>query len=55
MRIETFSPSQVQTGPAYRHDAATIQKHEDLLEDYSHLKKFYTLFTESIWNQKSEL
>jgi len=55
MRIETINPSKAQTGPAFRHDAATIQKHEELLKDYYSLKKFYTLFTESIWNQKREL
>ena len=55
LRIETITPLKAQTGPAFRHDATTIQKHEELLEDYFHLKKFYTLFTESIWNQKREL
>lgn len=54
-RIESIDPSNAQTGPAFRHDAATIQKHEALLKDYSHLRKFYTVFTESIWNQKKEL
>lgn len=54
-RIKTIKPSKAQTGPAVRHDAATITKHEELLENYPHLKKFYTLFTESIWNQKGEL
>ena len=52
MRIQTISPADAQTGPAIRHDAATIQKHEELLKEYPHLKKFYLLFTESIWNQK---
>ena len=55
LRIETINPSKAQTGPAFRHDAATIQKHEELLRGYHSLKKFYTLFTESIWNQKREL
>lgn len=54
-RVETINPSAAQTGPAIRHDAGTIQKHEELLKNYPHLKKFYTLFTESIWNQKEEL
>jgi predicted short-subunit dehydrogenase-like oxidoreductase (DUF2520 family) len=52
LSIETIDPLDAQTGPALRHDAATIQKHEELLKDYPHLKKFYLLFTESIWNQK---
>lgn len=55
VRIEVINPSQAQTGPAIRHDSATIQKHEELLKDYPLLKKFHTLFTESIWNQKREL
>ena len=54
-RLQTMSPSQAQTGPAVRHDAATIQKHEELLKNYPELKKFYLLFTESIWNQKRQL
>ena len=54
-RIETIKPSESQTGPAVRHDAGTIQKHEELLKNYPQLKKFYSLFTESIWNQKREL
>ena len=53
LRIKTISPADAQTGPALRHDAMTIQRHEELLKDYPHLKKFYLLFTESIWNQKS--
>ena len=52
LRIKTISPADAQTGPAARHDVATIQKQEQLLNDYPHLKKFYLLFTESIWNQK---
>jgi predicted short-subunit dehydrogenase-like oxidoreductase (DUF2520 family) len=55
LRIRTISPSAAQTGPALRHDATTIQKHQELLKDYPHLKKFYLLFTESIWNQKTLL
>lgn len=52
MRIQTINPSEAQTGPAFRHDAATIKKHEELLKEHPLLKKFYSLFTESIWNQK---
>jgi predicted short-subunit dehydrogenase-like oxidoreductase (DUF2520 family) len=53
LRVETMKPSQSQTGPAVRHDAVTIQKHETLLKNYPQLKTFYTLFTESIWNKKN--
>jgi predicted short-subunit dehydrogenase-like oxidoreductase (DUF2520 family) len=52
LRVQTINPSNAQTGPAFRHDAATIQRHEELLKSYPELKKFYLLFTESIWNQK---
>jgi predicted short-subunit dehydrogenase-like oxidoreductase (DUF2520 family) len=52
LRVQTINPSDAQTGPAFRHDAATIQRHEELLKSYPELKKFYLLFTESIWNQK---
>ena len=53
LRIESISPSQAQTGPAFRHDATTIQKHEELLANYPHFKKFYHLFSESIWNAET--
>lgn len=53
LRIETIDPSEAQTGPAFRHDATTIQKHEELLANYPYLKKFYHLFTESIWNGRT--
>lgn len=52
LRIQTINPLEAQTGPAFRHDAGTIQKHEELLKNHPELKKFYLLFTESIWNQK---
>lgn len=53
LRIETISPSSAQTGPALRHDAETVRKHEELLTNYPHLKNFYHLFTESIWNERT--
>ncbi len=48
MRIEDVSPSEAQTGPAVRADLNTIQKHEQMLEQYPQLKSIYTLFTNSI-------
>ncbi len=52
MRIKQFSPSQMQTGPAIRHDVETIQKHLLLLENFPELKKLYQIFTESIRQNK---
>lgn len=50
MRLHTISPSSAQTGPAIRHDAATIKEHLVLLEKYPRLKNLYKVFTESIQN-----
>jgi predicted short-subunit dehydrogenase-like oxidoreductase (DUF2520 family) len=49
-RLRTISPSDAQTGPAFRHDMPTIQQHLALLEKYPQLKKIYHLMTESIQN-----
>ena len=48
MRIKEISPKSAQTGPAVRHDGATIQKHLELLKDHPHLRDIYLLLTESI-------
>lgn len=47
-RLQEVSPAQAQTGPAIRHDAATIQKHLELLKNHPHLQKIYQLLSESI-------
>lgn len=47
-RIKDVSPRQAQTGPAFRNDQETIQKHLELLKDFPQLKKIYQLLTESI-------
>ena len=47
-RAEELLPSQSQTGPAIRNDAATIEKHLQLLAAYPHLKNIYEVFTSSI-------
>ncbi len=52
IRIKDISPAQAQTGPAFRHDDETIQKHLVLLKDYPQLKKIYELITESIRQHK---
>ncbi len=48
LRIRHTSPSQVQTGPAMRNDAATIAKHIALLEQHPQLKKVYEYLTQNI-------
>jgi predicted short-subunit dehydrogenase-like oxidoreductase (DUF2520 family) len=47
-RIKTISPSKTQTGPAIRHDEATIKQHLQLLEKYPNLKAVYEMMTRSI-------
>ncbi len=47
-RVLTMSPQAAQTGPAQRHDSATIETHLQLLQQHPRLKDFYNLFTKSI-------
>jgi len=47
-RIETVSPSQVQTGPAARKDVFTLDKHLRLLTAHPKLKYIYLKLTDSI-------
>ena len=47
-RMKDHSPSDLQTGPAIRNDASTIEKHRDLLENYPDLLELYEFFTERI-------
>lgn len=47
-RLDELKPSQVQTGPAVRHDAETITKHVLLLEKHPQLKELYMWMTRSI-------
>ena len=46
------SPKEVQTGPAARNDANTIQQHIMLLGDDTRLQKIYQVLTESIMASK---
>jgi predicted short-subunit dehydrogenase-like oxidoreductase (DUF2520 family) len=48
LRLQTASPSVLQTGPAKRNDAHTIQKHLQLLKYNSELQQLYQNFTDSI-------
>jgi predicted short-subunit dehydrogenase-like oxidoreductase (DUF2520 family) len=47
-RLDTISPSQLQTGPALRNDRTTVERHLALLNRYPRLKTIYETFTESI-------
>lgn len=51
LRLRTNSPAQGLTGPAIRHDKATIEKHLELLHDHPALRNIYLLMTESIQQQ----
>jgi len=52
LRIKDNSPKEIQTGPAIRHDAETIRKHIELLEQYPDLKKVYTFLSDCIAQMK---
>jgi predicted short-subunit dehydrogenase-like oxidoreductase (DUF2520 family) len=47
-QLPSHSPQHLQTGPAVRHDAATIEKHLGLLQDDPRLREIYALLTHSI-------
>lgn len=49
-RIATFSPKEVQTGPAVRNDVFTLDKHLRLLSAHPKLKYLYLKLTDSIMN-----
>jgi predicted short-subunit dehydrogenase-like oxidoreductase (DUF2520 family) len=51
-RLDEIPAAQSQTGPALRNDRATIDRHLELLQKYSQLKKIYLLFTESIYDSR---
>ncbi len=46
--LESFSPSEIQTGPAARRDFQVIDKHLQLLTDEHRLRKVYEVLTDSI-------
>jgi predicted short-subunit dehydrogenase-like oxidoreductase (DUF2520 family) len=48
MRLRNISPDDAQTGPAWRNDQKTIEKHKELLNDFPDILKIYALFTEEI-------
>jgi predicted short-subunit dehydrogenase-like oxidoreductase (DUF2520 family) len=47
-RLEHHPPGKVQTGPAIRGDAATMQRHLELLAGYPQIKALYELFSAQI-------
>ncbi len=49
-RIEFDSPSKLQTGPAFRKDIQTLDKHLRLLSNYPKLRTTYLRLTDSIMN-----
>lgn len=48
IRIQNHSPASMQTGPAARKDAPTMEKHLKFLHSYPHLRELYLLLSESI-------
>jgi len=51
-RLRSLTPQESQTGPAIRHDDATIARHLDMLQDHPELEKIYELFTENLKKYK---
>ena len=49
-KIQSYSPKDVQTGPAVRNDQQTMQKHVRLLEDDPELREIYEKLSQSIVN-----
>lgn len=49
-RLNKFSPKDVQTGPAFRNDVFTLDKHLRILSSHPKLKYLYLKLTDSIMN-----
>ncbi|MBK7099715.1 MAG: DUF2520 domain-containing protein [Sphingobacteriales bacterium] len=50
-RMYSSSPSQMQTGPAFRNDEDTIAKHLEMLKNYPKLLNVYNCISNSIMNK----
>lgn len=50
-RVQSHSPADVQTGPAFRNDIFTLDKHLRLLAAYPKLRYIYLKLTDSIMNK----
>jgi pyrroline-5-carboxylate reductase len=48
LRMQEYSPAELQTGPAIRNDVTTIEKHKELLRGYPEMLEVYEFFTEKI-------
>ncbi len=46
--LDSFEPSEVQTGPAKRNDLTTVQRHIHAMQHHEDWKKLYELITEDI-------
>ncbi len=53
--LSVDSPRTVQTGPAVRGDAATIEKHSSMLEEQSELKEIYQNISRYIWETSKRI
>jgi predicted short-subunit dehydrogenase-like oxidoreductase (DUF2520 family) len=55
-RLEEYAPADVQTGPAIRGDAGTMDKHLEIITNYKDLSELYRLFSiqlETYYRQRS--
>lgn len=52
---DAASPADVQTGPAARHDAATLERHMALLSDAPSLQELYQQISKNIWETSRKI
>lgn len=52
---DAASPADVQTGPAARHDAATMERHMGLLCDDPELQELYQQISKNIWETSRKI
>lgn len=52
---DAASPADVQTGPAARHDAATLEHHMALLSDAPALQELYQQISKNIWETSRKI
>lgn len=50
-RLSAFSPDALQTGPAFRNDTDTMDKHRHIFDSYPALRMIYDTFSKSIRNR----
>ena len=48
LKVQTFLPSTVQTGPAVRRDEQTMETHLTLLQNHPDLQEVYRLLSQGI-------